>query len=259
MAEPMQLVRVVQPSGELAWEGEVSKKSTIKELIRTISKAGFGPPHLLALLLGSDIMQFKTMTSLEELQLKEEDCFQLVRRARSEFSNFETNTASEEGPEKLPDFLVKCVIMGPSGVGKSALVAQYCDQNYVPSYLPTIGVDFRVGQVKTNEFKLKLQLWDTAGQERFRTITLSYLRGTSSIIAVFSLEQRASLHDAVKMVNSATSHFVSADALVCLIGTHSDSESREVSEEEAFHSLLDQYLDKINSRTSDDAVEICKT
>ena len=30
---------------------------------------------------------------------------------------------------------VKCVILGPAAAGKSALVAQYCDETFVPTYL----------------------------------------------------------------------------------------------------------------------------
>eukprot|EP00435_Cladocopium_sp_Y103_P032331 s1111_g8.t1 len=204
-----------------------------------------------------------------------QDCFHLVRRTRSEFTKFESGS-KEEG--ERPDFLVKCVLLGPSAVGKSALVARYCDETFVKTYLPTIGVDFRVGEIATKcqHFKFKLQFWDTAGQEtatteRFRTITLSYLRGTRSIMAVFSLENRNSLHEAVSMVRQAMGYFdESDDVLVCLVGTHADSGHQEVTEAEAlaeaeklgcsyhavsnangegvpeaFHNWLDQYLEQM--------------
>eukprot|EP00434_Breviolum_minutum_P010393 symbB.v1.2.009167.t1/scaffold579.1/size184598/1 len=230
-------VRVLQSSGEVAFEARMPTTTTIKELVVLISKEGLGPPSRLILVLGSEIVP--SSKSLAELDLKEEDCFQLVRRARSEFSDFHSHSESSVDDSK-PPMLVKCVILGPAAAGKSALVAQYCDETFVPTYLPTIGVDFRVGQVATKceEFRFKLQFWDTAGQERFRTITLSYIQGTSSIMAVFSLEHRKSLEETVLMVNQALRYFDGEDhpregLLLCLVGTHADSETREVSDKEA--------------------------
>ena len=43
----------------------------------------------------------------------------------------------------------------------------------------TIGVDFRISTVESQNKIVKLQLWDTAGQERFRTITQNYYRGVT--------------------------------------------------------------------------------
>lgn len=42
---------------------------------------------------------------------------------------------------------------------------------FTPSFISTIGIDFKIKTVTINGMKVKLQIWDTAGQERFRTIT----------------------------------------------------------------------------------------
>ncbi len=40
------------------------------------------------------------------------------------------------------DFLFKTLLVGDSGVGKSALLLRYCDNFYNDAYISTIGVDF---------------------------------------------------------------------------------------------------------------------
>lgn len=64
---------------------------------------------------------------------------------------------------------LKLLLIGNSGVGKSALLTRFADDHYAPSFIPTIGIDFRVREVSVDGARLRLQIWDTAGQERFST------------------------------------------------------------------------------------------
>jgi GTPase SAR1 family protein len=41
------------------------------------------------------------------------------------------------------DFIFKVVFVGPSGVGKTALLRRYADDSFDENLLPTIGVDFK--------------------------------------------------------------------------------------------------------------------
>jgi small GTP-binding protein len=69
------------------------------------------------------------------------------------------------------DYLFKFVILGDSAVGKTNLILRFTDEDYKPSHIPTIGVDFKIKTMNLDGKSVKLQLWDTAGQERFKTIT----------------------------------------------------------------------------------------
>ena len=66
------------------------------------------------------------------------------------------------------DYLIKLIVVGESGVGKSTLLSMFCDNNYTDAYVSTIGVDFKIKHLKIKDKKVKLQIWDTAGQEKFR-------------------------------------------------------------------------------------------
>merc|ERR1711991_236141 len=92
------------------------------------------------------------------------------------------------------DFLIKALLIGDSGVGKTSILKRQVDD--LPpgdSTSSTIGVDFKISTQKRTDpntgatKNIKLQIWDTAGQERFRTITRSYYRGAHVIMLVYDI------------------------------------------------------------------------
>jgi len=85
------------------------------------------------------------------------------------------------------DYLLKILIIGNSGVGKSCLLVRFADDIYQENYIATIGVDFKIKTLDVDEKNVKLQIWDTAGQDRFRNITASYYRGAAGIAIVYDI------------------------------------------------------------------------
>ncbi|KAH9701124.1 putative GTP-binding protein ara-3 [Citrus sinensis] len=69
------------------------------------------------------------------------------------------------------DCLIKLLLIGDSGVGKSCLLLRFSDGSFTTSFITTIGIDFKIRTIELDGKRIKLQIWDTAGQERFRTIT----------------------------------------------------------------------------------------
>lgn len=79
------------------------------------------------------------------------------------------------------DYLIKLLLIGDSGTGKSCLLLRYCDNTFTPSFITTVGIDFKIKTVEMEAKRVKLQIWDTAGQERFKTIT----NGKQRILCAF--------------------------------------------------------------------------
>lgn len=77
--------------------------------------------------------------------------------------------------------------MGDTGVGKTNILIQFCENDFKANYVATIGVDFKIKTIKVGNIGLKMQIWDTAGQERYRTITQTYYKGASGIILAYSI------------------------------------------------------------------------
>ena len=130
------------------------------------------------------------------------------------------------------DFLLKTIIIGDSSVGKSSIMLRQCDDTFNPSYISTIGVDFRYNTVTVNGKKIKLQIWDTAGQERFRTITAAYYRSSEIAIIVFDVTNRTSYMNVNRWIEECKNHG-NPKIKLFLIGNKCDATNRVVSQEEA--------------------------
>lgn len=85
------------------------------------------------------------------------------------------------------DIVLKVILVGDSGVGKSCLLKTFMGDPFKGVYTSTIGVDFEIKPIQIDGKTVNLQIWDTAGQERFRTITTSYYRSADAILLVFDL------------------------------------------------------------------------
>lgn len=76
------------------------------------------------------------------------------------------------------NYLVKILIMGDTGVGKTNILTRYVENRFNDSYMATIGVDFKIKTILIDDINIKMQIWDTAGQERFKTIINTYYVST---------------------------------------------------------------------------------
>lgn len=66
--------------------------------------------------------------------------------------------------KKTDDDVLKLIIIGDCGVGKTNILVQFCQNTFRPNYIATIGVDFKIKTLTVNQKRIKLQIWDTAGQ-----------------------------------------------------------------------------------------------
>ncbi|XP_073535317.1 ras-related protein Rab-10-like isoform X3 [Phyllobates terribilis] len=92
------------------------------------------------------------------------------------------------------NLVAKLVMTGDSNVGKTCIVSRYTE-HAMPSYLSTVGIDFKTKTVFIDETPLKLQIWDTAGQERFHTLSVSYFRGAHGFILVYDITNSISFEN----------------------------------------------------------------
>ena len=133
----------------------------------------------------------------------------------------------------------KFIVIGSSGVGKTAILKRLVDDVFTGESQSTIGVEFLATTLDVEGQSVKLQIWDTAGQERFRSIAKAYFRSAIGVILVFDLTDRKSFDELNSWLNDIHA-LCDPNAVVTLIGNKSDlTENRNItsSEAEAFAQL----------------------
>lgn len=138
------------------------------------------------------------------------------------------------------DLQIKLLMIGDSGVGKTCLLLRYANDSFSPTFITTIGIDFKIKNIDIDGKRVKLQIWDTAGQERFRTITTSYFRGAQGIVLVYDVTDRRSFESIRNWISQIQQH---ADVHVnkILVGNKCDMLDEKVVSSEEGQKLAKEF------------------
>mgnify|MGYP001796054077 CR=1 FL=1 len=152
----------------------------------------------------------------------------VVRPQASNLVNYLQNW--KDGNQKLS---LKIILLGSSGVGKTALLKRYIDPTF-PFNTTKVTTDGRIEFVPVDYRELgivTLQLYDTAGMERFNSIPPAYFRGAHGVFVVYDVTDPKSfvqVNDWIENVHRQCDESVR----VILVGNKVDKE-RYVSERTA--------------------------
>ncbi|CAB0012217.1 unnamed protein product [Nesidiocoris tenuis] len=128
--------------------------------------------------------------------------------------------------EKEYDYILKLLIVGDSGVGKSSLLLRFADNDFRERYISTIGIDFKIRTMDIDGEKIRVQIWDTAGQERFQTITKTYYRGTNGVIIVYDVTDGDSFVHVQRWLAEIEQNCETVDKVI--VGNKNDCPERKV-------------------------------
>lgn len=137
----------------------------------------------------------------------------------------------------------KIVVIGDSGVGKTALIQRLTDNKFSET-TATVGVQYQPyvcplssnnsnSDQNSNEDTVQLQIWDTAGQEKYKSISKAYFRNALGAVLVFDITDMSSFENASTWLQELRES-CNQNAFILLVGNKKDRENeREVGEEAA--------------------------
>jgi len=126
----------------------------------------------------------------------------------------------------------KIAVLGSRSVGKSSLVFQFVDDNFVESYFPTIETTFQK-TINYNGVEYDCDIIDTAGQDEFSILNAKHAIGIHGFVLVYSISSRNSFN-MVRIIHEKITNFTGNNNIPCVIvGSKSDLPRRQVPANEA--------------------------
>ncbi|XP_002127854.2 ras-related protein Rab-27B [Ciona intestinalis] len=156
--------------------------------------------------------------------------------------NASGEASGEDNLDTNYDFLIKFLLLGDSGVGKTCFLHRYTDKEFKQKFIATVGVDFRLKKLvyefpeeddEDSKKKIHLQLWDTAGQERYRSLTKAFFRDGMGFLLLFDLGSENSFRSVRQWLDEIKEQAYSDEPDIVLVGNKNDLDSREVTTAEA--------------------------
>ena len=134
-----------------------------------------------------------------------------------------------------PDYLIKIILVGDSGVGKTNLLSQFARNQFSADTKTTISVEFATKTIMVNGKVVKAQIWDTAGQERYRAITSAYYKGANGAMVIYDITSSVSFNSLQKWLQELRDNS-DTGIQIMLIGNKSDmDDSRSVDKTEGIN------------------------
>jgi small GTP-binding protein len=131
-------------------------------------------------------------------------------------------TLEDSGSSTIIFPVIKVVVAGDAGVGKSSLIRRYCTDTFDESRVATNAMDFQIKIEEIEGRSIKLSIWDIAGQEKFGAFRDTFYRGAKAIALVYDLTQPTTMENLPRW-HAEIAHICST-AHFLVIGNKSDLE-----------------------------------
>lgn len=148
-------------------------------------------------------------------------------------------STGDEQPRKP---VLKLIVVGDGGVGKTTLIHRYLTGIYLDQRM-TVGSGFATHNIDVDGITVVLSIWDFAGEERFRFLMPRYCIGAHGCLLAFDLTRPVTffhLDDWLKLVREHA-----GEIPILLVGTKLDISPLVRTEAEAYVTVhgLNGYIE----------------
>ena len=147
--------------------------------------------------------------------------------------------------------VLKCVLLGESGVGKSSLINRFITGNFNKDSLPTIVGGFSKKEIFYEEENTKIvyEIWDTAGQEKYRSINKIFYQDAYINILVYDITKKNTFKAIKDYWIEEIKENGPRDAIIIIAGNKSDLYEHEAVDEDEVRKYC-KNIDAIYQLTS---------
>ena len=142
--------------------------------------------------------------------------------------------------EEFYDLKIRVMLIGDSNVGKTSIIKRYCKNQFSPSYISTVGIDFETKYLKINGKMVNLQIWDTAGQERYKVLAKNYFKNSDGFIIVYDITDKKTFNNVANWITQIKES-ASENVKSVLLGNKSDLDQLRQVETIDGKNLADNY------------------
>ncbi|EAS02392.1 small guanosine triphosphatase family Ras-related in brain (Rab) family protein (macronuclear) [Tetrahymena thermophila SB210] len=128
----------------------------------------------------------------------------------------------QQNQKEQYDFMVKVVLVGDEGVGKTQISRRIAGLQYNEKHTPTIGVDFKVKTMQVGNNIMKFQVWDTAGIPKYRVSNKAQYSGAAAVIVIFSFNDLQSFESVEKWIQEINFENQDSQIVRVLVGNKCD-------------------------------------
>ena len=126
------------------------------------------------------------------------------------------------------NYLIKLIVVGDSGVGKSCLLLRFVDNRFRPDHDLTIGAEFGSRVIEVAGESVHMQIWDTAGQERYKSFTKAYFKDCKGILMVYDITSRKSFDNLENWFRLSEEQSKVDNLPIVLVGNKTDLDERRL-------------------------------
>ncbi|MHA2335762.1 MAG: GTP-binding protein [Candidatus Hodarchaeales archaeon] len=138
-------------------------------------------------------------------------------------------------------FLMKIVLTGDPGVGKTEFREKFLGRGFQSKYMMTIGADFALQSMVIDERPIKFQIWDLASQQRFSAGRSVYYLGALGGIVLFDVTKKESFENIPYWIKEIWTNNGKGTIPLVLVGNNVN--------------LRNQYPDAISNETAEKYVK----